>query len=63
MRAAIFVIVILVIFGAMAWSFARNALALKRDVDKRFDEFRVRLADEAESAVDPLLRRDPEDVN
>jgi hypothetical protein len=59
----VFVLVVLVIFGAMFWSFARNALALKRDVDKGFEDFREGLADEAESTVDPLLRRDPEDVN
>ena len=61
MRAA-FVLVVLVIFAAMLWSFVRNAIALKRDVDKRFDEFRDRLADDARTTVDPLLRRDPEDV-
>ena len=59
----VFVLVVLVIFGAMIWSFARNALALKRDVDKRFEDFRERLADEAESTVEPLIRRDPEDVS
>ena len=59
----IFVLVVLAIFAAMVWSFARNALALKRDVDKRFEDFRDRLADEAETTVDPLLRRDREDVN
>jgi hypothetical protein len=60
---AVFVLVVLLIFGAMLWSFVRNAIALKRDVDKRFDDFRERLADEAETTVDPLLRRNPEDVN
>lgn len=57
----LFVVVVLVVFGAMFWSFVRNAIALKRDVDKRFDDFRDRLADEAETTVDPLLRRDAED--
>lgn len=62
MRVA-FVLVVLLIFGAMLWSFVRNAIALKRDVDKRFDDFRDRLADEAKTTVDPLLRRNPKDVN
>jgi hypothetical protein len=62
MRVLIFTLIVTVVVGAMIWSFVRNAMALKRDVDKRFDDFRVRLADEAESTVDPLLRRDPEDV-
>ena len=51
--------VVLVI--VMTWSFVRNAMALRRDLNKRFDALGERLADKAESTIDPLLRRDPKD--
>ena len=51
--------VVLVI--VMAWSFVRNAVALRRDLNKRFDALGERLAGEAESTIDPLLKRDPKD--
>ena len=51
--------VVLVI--AMTWSFVRNALALRRDLNKRFDALSERLADDAESTIDPLLKRHPDD--
>jgi uncharacterized membrane protein affecting hemolysin expression len=50
-----------VLVVVMAWSFVRNAVALRRDLNKRFDALGKRLADEAESTIDPLLRRDPKD--
>jgi hypothetical protein len=51
--------VVLVI--VMAWSFVRNAVALRRDLNRRFDALGERLAEKAESTIDPLLRRDPKD--
>ena len=53
------VMVVLVI--AMTWSFVRNARALRRDLNTRFDSLSERLGDEAESTIDPLLKRDPDD--
>ena len=46
---------------AMIRSFFRNAVALRRDVDRRFDDLSERLADEARRTIDPLLKRDPND--
>ena len=57
--AFICVAVVAVVF--MARAFIRNARALKRDVDKRFDEFGERLANQAKSAVEPLLEKDKTD--
>ena len=50
-----------VLVVVMTWAFVRNAMALRRDLNKRFDALGERLADEAESTIDPLLRRDPKD--
>ena len=50
-----------VLVVVMTWSFVRNAVALRRDLNKRFDALAERLAGEAESTIDPLLRRDPKD--
>jgi hypothetical protein len=55
-------VLVLVLVIAMIPSFVRNAVALKRDVDKRFDDFSVRLADQAKSTVEPFLNRDPDDT-
>ena len=38
-----------------------NALRLKRDVDKRFDDLRDRLERQANSTVDPLLKPNASD--
>ena len=53
------VMVVLVI--VMTWSFVRNARELRRDLNTRFEALGKRLADEAESTIDPLLKRDPDD--
>ena len=45
----------------MARLFLRNARELRRDVNKRFDDLSVRLADEAKSTIKPLLDRDHDD--
>jgi hypothetical protein len=37
-------------------SFAINAMALKRDIDRRFDELRVRLESEANATLDGFLK-------
>jgi hypothetical protein len=50
------VILTSVLVVLMIWSFARNAIALKRDVDQRFDRFRRRLETDATKAIEPLLR-------
>jgi hypothetical protein len=42
-------------------SLVLNALRLKRDVDKRFDDLRDRLERQANSTVDPLLKSDASD--
>lgn len=36
--------------------FVINAMALKRDIDRRFDELRVRLESEASSMLDGFLK-------
>lgn len=41
---------------AMIWAFARNAIAMKRDLDQRFDRLRKDLESDATKAIDPLLR-------
>ena len=59
---AILVLVAMVVLViVMARSFIRNAVALRRDVNKRFDDLGERLADEAKSTMDPLLKRDSDD--
>jgi hypothetical protein len=40
---------------ALTRSFILNALALRRDLNRRFDDLRARLEDEANSTVDHLL--------
>ena len=57
---AILVIAVLLVI-AMTRSFIRNAIELRRDINKRFDDLSVRLEDEARSTIKPLLDRDPED--
>ena len=59
LAAVLVVFVILIIL--MARTFIRNAVELRRDVNKRFDDLSVRLADEAKSTIKPLLDRDPDD--
>jgi len=41
---------------AMIWAFARNAIAMKRDMDQRFDRLRSRLETDATNAIETLLR-------
>jgi len=60
MRLAIAILLLLLIL-AMILSFVRNAVALKRDIDKRFDDFSDRLADKARATVDPFLDRERND--
>jgi hypothetical protein len=54
-------VVFVILLILLARSLVRNARELKRDVDKRFEDLSVRLADEAKSTIKPLLDRDPED--
>lgn len=37
-------------------AFVINAMALKRDIERRFDELRVRLESEANSTLDGFLK-------
>ncbi|HEY7498182.1 MAG TPA: hypothetical protein VH740_06705 [Vicinamibacterales bacterium] len=39
----------------MIWAFARNAIAMKRDLDHRFDRLRDRLERDATKAIETLL--------
>jgi hypothetical protein len=41
---------------AMIWAFTRNAIAMKRDLDQRFDRFRNRLETDATKAIEALFR-------
>ena len=43
----------------MIWAFARNAIRMKRDIDRRFDRLRTRLERDASDALEPLLRKKP----
>ena len=54
----LFVIAAVIFVIAMTWVSIRNARALKRDVDKRFEDLGARLAREAQSTLAPLLERD-----
>ena len=40
----------------MIWAFARNAIAMKRDLDQRFERVRSRLESDAAQVIDTLLR-------
>ena len=48
-------ILLAILIIALTRSFILNALALRRDLNKRFDDLRARLEDEANSTVDHLL--------
>lgn len=45
-------LLVIVMIGA----FVRNAITLKRDIDRRFEDFRARLETEANSKLDALLK-------
>ena len=49
------VIVTSLVVLVMIWAFVRNAIAMKRDVDQRFDRLRRRLETDATKAIEPLL--------
>jgi hypothetical protein len=61
LAAIVFIIIVIPLVVLMARAFIRNAVALKRDVDKRFDDLEERLADQATSIVEPLLEKDRTD--
>jgi hypothetical protein len=57
MHLSVFLIILTsILIVLMVWSFARNAIAMKRDVDQRFDRLRRRLETDATKAMEPLLR-------
>ena len=49
-------ILALLLVVAMIYAFVRNAIRLRRDVDRRFDHFRARLESEATTTLDPILK-------
>jgi hypothetical protein len=54
-------IVLIVFVILLTRSLVLNALRLKRDVDKRFDDLRDRLERQANSTVEPLLKPNASD--
>jgi hypothetical protein len=51
----ILAILVTLVVVVLARSFVINAMALKRDIDRRFDELRVRLEHEANATLEGLL--------
>ena len=47
----------------MMWAFVANAIRLKRDLDRRINDFRDRLETQANSTVDALLKAEPRNDN
>jgi hypothetical protein len=58
--AWILAIALILLIIAITGSFVINAMALKRDIDKRFDDFRVRLEREANATVGDFLQSNSE---
>jgi hypothetical protein len=56
MQLRLFLVITAILVVLMIWSFARNAIAMKRDLDQRFDRLRRRLETDATKAIEPLLR-------
>jgi len=46
---------LILLVAVLAHAFIRNAVALKRDLDTRFEDLRIRLEREANSVVDELF--------
>jgi hypothetical protein len=51
----VLIAILMVLIIALTRSFIINAMTLRRDLNKRFDDLRARLEDEANSTVDHLL--------
>ena len=43
----------------LIWAFTRNAIRMKRDIDRRFDRVRDQLEKDAGDTLEPLLRNKP----
>lgn len=57
MRLAWFIVLLApVVVLLMVWALARNAIAMKRDLDQRFERLQNKLETDATKAMDPLLR-------
>ena len=58
MRGLAWLIVILapIVVMVIAWALARNAMAMKRDIDERFERLQNRLETDATKALETLLR-------
>jgi hypothetical protein len=60
-RVPLFIVIgALALVILMIWAFARNAIRMKRDIDRRFDRLRSRLERDATDALEPLLRKKPQ---
>jgi hypothetical protein len=53
--AWILALALTLLIAVMIRAFLINAIAMKRDIDKRFDDLRVRLEHEATSTIEPFL--------
>src|SRR5262249_5588752 len=58
-QAWLFVILAPVVVVAMFWSLTRNAIAMKRDIDQRFEGLRQRLEADATKLIGTLFRDRP----
>jgi hypothetical protein len=57
MRLAWFIVLLApVVVLVMLWALTRNAIAMKRDLDQRFERLQNKLETDATKAIDPLLR-------
>ena len=57
MRLAWFIVLLApIVVLVMLWALTRNAIAMKRDIDQRFERLQNRLETDATKAIDPLLR-------
>jgi hypothetical protein len=57
MQLSLFIVVLApLIVLVMIWAFVRHAIAMKRDVDQRFERLQRRLEADATKAIEPLLR-------
>ena len=57
MRLAWFIVLLApIVVLVMLWALTRNAIAMKRDIDQRFERLQNRLETDATRAIDPLLR-------
>ena len=57
MELSLFIVIVAPLLAlVMIWAFARNAIAMKRDLDQRFDRVQSRLETDAAKLIETLLR-------